>query len=486
MIDLTKSPDKIRASILQAAMSGQLTQQLPEDGTAEDLIKEIDNEKKRLIEDGKIKKQKALPDIEDDEIPFEIPSNWKWVRLGNIAQLIIGKTPSRHNPEYWNGNIPWVSVRDLNNGLLSTTKEGITVKASEDKFNKNIVPAGTMLMSFKLSIGKVAILDMPAYHNEAIASFNYYKDDESLKKFIFKTISFLTKFADSKNAIQGKTLNKTSLNNMMIPLPPLAEQQRIVDKLDELLPKVSELKENTDKLEQLRKDFPNKIRQSLLQAAMKGDLTNQLPEDGSAEDLLKEIDDEKKRLIEEGKIKKQKALPDIEDDEIPFDIPSNWRWVRLQNICDVKDGTHDSPSYIEKGVPLVTSKNIKNGKIDFSNCKFISKEDSEKINKRSNVDVEDILMPMIGTIGNPAICDDDRLFSIKNVALIKNNKFLLNTFVFNWISLFQETLKKNSSGAVQSFVSLTKLRQMLIPLPPLSEQKRIVKKLDKLFSKLDN
>lgn len=229
-----KFPDRLKSSILQEAMQGKLTNQLPTDGNAINLVEEIKNEKKQLIKDKKIKRPQKLLDVSDDELPFDIPNNWQWVRLGNIANLVIGKTPSRHNQDYWNGDIPWVSVRDMNNDTLYKTKEGITKKAESDKFKNNIIPKGTMLMSFKLSIGKVCILGMPAYHNEAIVSFNFFKYSDELKAFLFPTIHFLTKFAHSKNAIQGKTLNKTSLNNMLIPLPPLEEQKRIVNKLNHL------------------------------------------------------------------------------------------------------------------------------------------------------------------------------------------------------------------------------------------------------------
>lgn len=230
--------EQFKKAVLNKAMRGELTTRLPEDGSADDLLKEIDDEKDRLIEEGKIKKQKSLPDIEDDEIPFEIPSNWKWVRMGNIVNLTIGKTPSRSNSDYWNGDIPWVSISDLNNRDLYDTKEKITQEASDKTFKKNIVPAETMLMSFKLSIGKVAITKIPVYHNEAIVSFSFYKHKNDLQRYLFSTVNFLTQFASSKTAIKGNTLNKTSLNNMLIPLPPLAEQQRIVEKLDELFSKL--------------------------------------------------------------------------------------------------------------------------------------------------------------------------------------------------------------------------------------------------------
>lgn len=351
MIDLTKSPDKIRASILQAAMSGQLTQQLPEDGTAEDLIKEIDNEKKCLIEEGKIKKQPPLPKIEEDEIPYNIPKNWKWVRLENL--LDFNKGSLRRGPfgssitksMFVSKGKDTYKVYEQGNAIRGSSNYGdyyINLKKYEELKSFSVKP-NDIIVSCAGTIGKTFVIPNGSPEgiiNQALIRIRLNRKviNEKFFLLLFKQNLNLIKSRAIGSAIKNMASIKVLKNELVWSLPPLAEQQRIVDKLDELLPKVSELKENTDKLEQLRKDFPNKIRQSLLKAAMKGELTNQLPEDGSAEDLLKEIDDEKKRLIEEGKIKKQKALPDIEDDEIPFDIPSNWRWVRLGDICSINSG----------------------------------------------------------------------------------------------------------------------------------------------------
>ena len=154
------------------------------------------------------------------------------------------------------------------------------------------------------------------------------------------------------------------------------------------------------------------LKRSILQAAIQGKLTEQLPEDGDARDLLKEIQNEKSRLTKDGKIKRANPLPEFLEDEIPFDIPENWVWCRLSDCLDVRDGTHDSPKYFTYGIPLVTSKNINGGKLDFENTKLISQIDANKINARSKVDVGDILFAMIGSIGNPVIVECNREFSM--------------------------------------------------------------------------
>lgn len=227
--------DKLKQSVLQYAMEGKLVKQNSSDEPASELIKKIENEKAELIKEGKIKKSKKLPAITDDEKPFDIPDSWKWVRLGDIVQAQIGKTPQRHNSDYWTErDIPWVSISDLTNGNLTETKEKISSKALKDVFHDRIVAKNTLLMSFKLTIGKVAILRINAVHNEAIVSIIPFIDSEhSLRDYLFVTLPMISQNGDFKDAIKGKTLNKSSLTKLLIPLPPLKEQKRIVAKLRE-------------------------------------------------------------------------------------------------------------------------------------------------------------------------------------------------------------------------------------------------------------
>ena len=231
---------------------------------------------------------------------------------------------------------------------------------------------------------------------------------------------------------------------------------------------------------------PEQLRASILQYAMEGKLVKQDLNDEPASELIKKIENKKAELIKEGKIKKSKKLPAITDDEKPFDIPDSWEWVRLDTVLDVRDGTHDTPKYVENGIPLITSKNISNGHLDFSNIKYISEKDFTEINKRSNVEKGDIIFAMIGSIGNPVIVDTDRKFGIKNVALLKNiNHSLDMNFVLHYLYLLENLWIKNASGAVQKFISLKKIRASLIPFPPLEEQKRIVAKIEKLMPLVD-
>ncbi|MGL9784995.1 type I restriction enzyme, S subunit [Enterococcus sp. DIV0837a] len=228
------------------------------------------------------------------------------------------------------------------------------------------------------------------------------------------------------------------------------------------------------------------LREKILDLAMRGKLVPQDPTDEPASVLLDKIKEEKEQLIKDKKMKKEKPLPKISKEEIPYEIPDNWEWVRMVDIQDVRDGTHDTPKYVTEGVPLITSKNLKGNQISFENVKYISVKDAEKIDQRSKVSNGDILFAMIGTIGNPVLVQTHERLSIKNVALLKqfSNK-PINKFVLRYLQFQQEIMKKNSAGGLQKFYSLTMIRKMLCPLPPLYEQKRIVAKIEELFALID-
>ncbi|KTC09048.1 restriction endonuclease [Pseudomonas syringae ICMP 11168] len=227
-----------------------------------------------------------------------------------------------------------------------------------------------------------------------------------------------------------------------------------------------------------------KLRELILELAVRGKLVPQNPGDESASELLKRIAEKKSRLVAEGKIKKQKALPKVSEEEEFFDLPLGWSWCRLQDAFDVRDGTHDTPKYQPSGYPLVTSKNLYTGKLDLTDVKFISEEDHHKISARSKVDRGDILFAMIGSIGNPVIVDTDVPFSIKNVALVKPYapEQISTDFLLLYLLVAAADMREKSAGGVQSFVSLGSIRLYPFAFPSLSEQHRIVAKVDELMT----
>lgn len=477
------TPQELKNSILQLAIQGKLVEQRPEEGTAKELFAQIQQEKERLIAEKKIKKEKPLPEITEDEKPFDIPESWEWVRVGNCGSWGSGATPSRTNSEYYGGTIPWLKTGDLNDGVITEIPEYITELALE-KTSVRLNPVGSVLMAmYGATIGKLGILGIKATTNQACCACIPYKGVYNKFLFYFLMAS-RTAFIKLGEGGAQPNISKEKIVNALIPLPPLAEQKRIVAKIEELLPYIDRYEQAWSKLEQFNNRFPEDMKKSLLQYAIQGKLVEQRPEEGTAEELFARIQEEKQRLIAEKKIKKEKPLPEITEDEKPFDIPESWKWVRFSDIIDVRDGTHDTPKYVLKGIPLVTSKNLVSGKIDFDTAKLISEEDAATINMRSEVNTGDILFAMIGTIGNPVLVKKDREFCIKNMALFKpiDNHLFDMSYLLLFLQKEQEQMKKSASGGVQSFVSLKFLRNYLLPLPPLAEQKRIVEKLEQLLS----
>jgi len=509
---------QLKNSILQMAVQGKLVPQDPNDEPASVLLERIRAEKERLIKEKKIKREKnpsvifkgadntPYEKIGDEvypvDTPFDIPDSWEWVRFKDLVDYSMGKTPPRKETEYWsNGTLPWVSIADLvANGTVTATKECVNSFAAENTFKGKISKAGTLLMSFKLTVGKVSILGIDAFHNEAIISIYPFVDpDKITTMFLFATLPLLSQSGDTKSAIKGNTLNSDSLDALLIPLPPIMEQKRIFDKLHELTTPLLDYGAAEQKVTELNVNFPERLKKSILQEAVQGKLVSQDPSDEPAEALLERIRAEKQRLIKEGKIKKDKHESIIFrrdnshyekcgsdevciDDEIPFEIPSGWSWARLGTCLDVRDGTHDTPRYVSEGVPLVTSKNLSNGRIDFSTAKLISKQDSDAINQRSKVDSGDIMYAMIGSIGNPVLYRGTDEFSIKNMALFKcvpDGMYM--EYVYWFLVLAQEDMKKAASGGVQAFVSLGYLRNYLIPVPPIAEQKRICNAIEQVL-----
>jgi type I restriction enzyme S subunit len=231
------------------------------------------------------------------------------------------------------------------------------------------------------------------------------------------------------------------------------------------------------------KENVTELRRAIMQLAVMGKLVPQDPNDPPASELLKQIESEKKRLVKEGKIKAPKQQTPLPQSQGLYLLPSGWVWTRLNDVLDVRDGTHDTPKYVEVGYPLVTSKNIFSGTLNLNDALYISEEDHRKISERSRVDRGDILFAMIGSIGNPVIVDCDDEFSIKNMALFKfyQQGKLDNKYLHYYLVHAQQEMKARSSGAVQSFVSLGFLRNYLFPMPSLQEQRRIVAKIDQLM-----
>lgn len=482
------TPEQLKASILQYAIQGKLVEQRPEEGTGEELYRQIQAEKQRLIKAGTIKKEKALPEITEDEIPFDIPKTWCWIRLGELIRVIGGVS-------YKKGDVVKNGIRILRGGNIQSMKvltdEDDVFLPHEYRDDEKQVKIGDILIV--ASTGSKAVIGKAGYVDREMPCTMIGAFLRICRPIYFETVEYLRCLFDSdfyrkhiRDLSQGTNINNVKesyITEFVIPFPPLTEQKRIVAKIEEVLPYVDRYAYAYEKLEQFNAKFPEGMKKSILQYAIQGKLVEKRPEEGTGKELYRQIQTEKQRLIKEGKIKKEKPLPKITEDELPFDIPESWKWCRLSDVIDVRDGTHDSPKYVPVGIPLVTSKNLVNGVIDYGNVKYITQEDADKINVRSMVDDDDILFAMIGSIGNPVLVKKDREFCIKNMALFKRfaNTDISMRYVYWFLFYAQYKLKKEASGGVQSFISLSRFREYLIPLPPVAEQNRIVAKLEEIL-----
>ena len=471
----------LKNAILQLAVQGKLVPQDMNDEPASELLKRIKAEKERLIKEGlvSIDKKHTPSPIAEDDIPYDIPDTWCWVKFADIVTFYSGKTPERHTAEYWNnGECTWVSIADMvADGITVETKEKITKTALSDCFLGKMSPAGTMIMSFKLTIGKISVLGVDAVHNEAIISIFPFLDDATLKDYLFKVLPLVANGGDSKNAIKGKTLNATSLSNLMMPLPPLAEQQRIVAKIEELMPLVEEYRKADERLTALNAEFPDKLRKSILQQAIQGKLTERDPADEPATELLKRIHAEKERLIKEGKIKKEKPLPPITEEEMPFEIPENWEWVRFAEIINyMSTGPFGSmlhkSDYVSNGIPLVNPANIVSSRIVPSERMMVSRETAERLSSYK-LQSGYIVMGRRGEMGRCAIVTD------------AENGWICGTGSFFMEPYAKQYLGGESVGSTMNNLNHTILNRMPIPLPPLAEQQRIVNRVNELLAVCD-
>lgn len=484
------TPQQLRNSILQMAIEGKLTRQLPEDGNAAELLKKIKAEKAKLIKEKKIKKEKPLPEIREDEVPFEIPDNWCWVRLGNLVSVLGDGIHG--TPEYdVDGEYYFVNGNNLSNGRI--VFKGATKKVSYAEYVKYAkeLNSKTILVSINGTIGNVAFYDgEKVVLGKSACYFNLLNYLE--KRYLYRTLKtdYFIKYAVS-NAT-GSTIKNVSLKVMkewIVPLPPLGEQMRIVARLEEILPLVDAYEKAYNELQELNKTFPVKLKNSLLQMAIEGKLVEQRPEDGNAADLLKKIKAEKARLIKEKKLKKEKPLPPIAEDEIPFEVPENWRWVRLNDIYNFIDYRGKTPNKISSGVVLITASNIRKGYLDFSKKDYISVEEYNTRLSRGITQKGDLLFTTEAPIGNVCINTVETVSCGQRVITFqrydKNSiiNCLYNHFILS--PFFQSQINENATGTTAKGIKAAILKLLLIPLPPLAAQKRIVDRLEQLLPLCD-
>ena len=479
------TPQELKNSILQLAIQGKLVEQRPEEGTAEELFAQIQQEKQRLIEEKKIKKEKPLSEITEDEKPFDIPESWKWVRFGDISTY-------NHRKEK-------ISANEITEDMWSLDLEDIEkesgkiiniCKASQRKISGDKVRfyKGQILYSkLRPYLKKILVAPDDGICSSEMVPFNLYGNiDLQYAVYFLKSphVDFII-----NSVTYGVKMPRVGTDTMIelpFPLPPLAEQKRIVAKIEELLPYIDRYEQAWSKLEQFNSRFPEDMKKSLLQYAIQGKLVEQRAEEGTAEELFAQIQAEKQRLIKEGKIKKEKPLPEITENEKPFDIPESWKWVRVQEITclnpknDLPDGLEVSfipMALVDDGYrnkhtfEVRTWGEIKKGFTHFAEGDIGIAKITPCFQNRKSV--------IFRNLKNSYGAGTTELSIIRVVDNLLSRDFLL--WFFKSPYFIANGVKSFTGTAGQQRIHKDYLSMCVLPLPPLAEQKRIVEKLKQLL-----
>ena len=509
--------EQLRKSILQLAIQGKLVPQDPNDEPASVLLERIRAEKQRLIKEGKIKKDKndsvifkgddnrhyekvgsQVKDITDD-LPFEIPDSWVWCRLNDIASISAGGTPERHNPRFWaNGTIPWLKISDITsaNKYIKQASEYITEEGLKNSSAK-ILPKGTLLYTIFATIGEVGILDFDASCNQAIAGVQLF--NTAIRDYLYYYLINLQAFmmSISKGCAQFN-INQKILKAVFVPLPPLAEQVRIVAKIEKFEPLIAEY----DKLEQqatkLDEEIYDKLKKSILQYAIQGKLVPQDPNDEPASVLLERIRAEKKAKL--GKKYVDSYIYKGDDncyyekvgtnepvclDNLPFDIPDSWCWARLGTIGDWGAGAtpaRTNSQYYGGNIPWLKTGELNNDTV-YDSEEHIT-DDALKNCSLRYCQIGDILIAMYGaTIGKLAIAGVP-LTTNQACCACTPYEGIYNLYLFYFLMEEKDNFTQMGFGGAQPNISKEKIVKHLFPVPPYEEQKRIVSTFIDIQNKL--
>ena len=491
--------DNLRRAVLQAAIEGKLNDRTSED--ARDLLAAIQTEKTAQQKTGKQKKNKPLAAISEEEIPFAIPENWVWVRLGDILFQLTDGTHS--TPKYVEQGIPFLSVKNISSGKISFQDTKFISEDEHLELTKRCKPEKGDILLSKVGTTGIPVLIEDEVEFSIFVSVALLKFPNNLinSKFLLNIIQspFVQEQAQGNTrGVGNKNWVLTSIANTLIPLPPLAEQQQIVAKLNQLLSEIDELKAQEQALLAAQNAFPKKLRAALLQAAVQGELNERTDE--NARDLLTAIQAEKTALQKTGKLKKDKPLAAISEEEIPFAIPENWIWVRLGEIVNINSGVtfkKEEQLKIEKGnIRVLRGGNIKNNSIHFLSDDIYLSPNNVKDDLLLNKN--DILTPAVTSIENVG------KFGIIREHVINTTyggfvfRIRLNNSCHNFVNaeyLFAilqspfvvNQMKERTRKSGQAFYNLGKesFKTVLFPLPPLTEQQQIVAKLEALLAEID-
>ena len=483
------TPQELKSSILQLAIHGKLVEQRPEEGTGEELYRQIQAEKKRLIQEGKIKKEKPLPEIAEDEVPFEIPESWKWVRVAQVVTLNPKNDLDDHLDTAF---IPMPCVSDgFRNSHTFEVKKWGEIKKGFTHFADGDIGVAKITPCFQ-NRKSVVFQGLPNGYGAGTTELSIVRviNTTILREYLlwfFKSEYFIVNGVKSFTGTAGQQrIHKDYLATCLFPLPPLAEQKRIVAKIEELLPYLDRYEKAWNRLEEFNRRFPADMQKSILQMAIQGKLVEQRPEEGTGEELYRQIQTEKQALIKAGKIKKEKPLPEIAEDEVPFEIPEGWKWVRLNTISEaIVDCPHSTPHYIDLETPYCTiDTNCINEKGEIIKWRYVEATTYSIRIARLAPQKDDIIYTREGSICRAAILPDG-----KNICM--GQRVMLIRCATGVFSLFLQrilmaptvicSLTEKQKGIGAKHINVSDVCNLFIPLPPLAEQKRIVARLEEIL-----
>ena len=512
---------QLKNSILLMAVQGKLVPQDPNDEPASVLLERIHAEKEQLIKEKKIKREKnpsvifkgadntPYEKIGDEvrslagEVPFEIPDSWEWARLGSVVYNRGQTSPSTEFCYIDIGSI------DNKNQKLNPTDTTIAPDKAPSRARKLVDMGDILYSTVRPYLHNMCIIDREFPHIP-IASTGFAVltcHANLLNKYLFYYLmspdfDAYANNTDNAKGVAYPAINDDRLYKALIPIPPVAEQHRIVSAIDSVNMPLCEYGSKEETLHILNTSFPENLKKSILQEAVQGKLVPQDPSDEPAEALLERIRVEKQRLIKEGKVKKdkresvifrrdnshyEKRGPDevCIDDALPFEIPENWTWARLSSACvSIADGDHQPPPQVQDGIPFLVISNVSDGRVDFSDTRYVPKEYFDSLAEIRIPQCGDLLFTVTGSYGIVIPVQTERKFCFqRHIALIKFS-CLSPDFMKLWLSspLVYEQCRRAATGTAQKTVGLASLKGLLIPIPPLNEQKRIVQKLNTLLA----
>lgn len=510
---------RLRRLVLDLAVRGKLAGQDATDEPAAQLVERIQKRMADSTRQGKGRKAKPVPAVGEDEAAFELPPGWKWVR---VREVTSGRGQGIPDKEF---SYIDVSSIDKEVGRLGDFK--VTAPAEAPSRARKVVEKSDVIYAcVRPTLLNVAIVDREIFPrpivSTAFAVLNGFGLVHPKYLWVVLRSPYLVGVVEAKMRGQAyPAINDAEFALLPIPLPPLAEQRRIVAKVDELmalcdcleaaqaergrrrdrfaaatLGRIRKTPSPMDAnlvLANLERMSPtiasvDRLRQTLIDMAIRGALTSQNSDSADADALLGEISRKKRSLLDRRLMPREKELPPVKDDEVPFAIPSTWRWVRVQEIaCGITDGVHKKPDYVSHGVPFLTVRDLTAGPgISFDNCRYIAQADHEEFTKRTKPGRGDILITKDGTIGVTRVIDTDREFSIfVSVAVVKMVEPKLASFISTALGSEALTSTIVPKGAALKHLHLVDLRKLPVPLPPLEEQVRIVSKLKDVMALCD-